>query len=249
MSARAGSRAIAMFALGVALAAPPPARAAAATSGTAPADSARAAPVSASDLYNAGTVALERGDVGAAVTFLTAAARIQPRATDVRANLAAAAIQVARLRGEDEGSADADSKPFPLSPAEEWWIAAVLLAAGSALGIVGSMRAMHPAARWTGRSLLVLGIALSGTLHLAAWREAQHPEAVVIVPALTVERGPDEPSRPAVLLSAGERVRLGRTRGDLVEIRFGGNPIGWAPRSGLWRLSDAPRYTERFRSG
>jgi hypothetical protein len=215
----------------------------------APADTAVVAKASANDLYNAGTVALERGDLGAAVTFLTAAARVEPRASDVRANLAAAAVQVARLRGEDEGTAGSDSKPFPVAPAEEWWMAAALLAAGAAIGVAGALRPVRPVARWAGRSFLVLGIALSGFLHLATWREARHPEAVVIVPGLTVERGPDEPSRPAVLLSAGEKVRLGRTRGDLVEILFGGNPIGWAPRAGLWRVSDAPRYTDRFRSG
>jgi hypothetical protein len=199
--------------------------------------------------YNAGTIALERGDLGGAVTLLAAAARLEPRAPDVRANLLAAASQVARIRGDEEGSARAESLPFPVAAAEAWWMAAVMLALGASLGIAGMARRVRPVVRWSSAGLLLLGIALSGWLHLAEWREARHPEAVVVVPTLSVERGPDEPSRPAILLSAGERVRLGRSRGELVEIRFGGNPIGWAPRAGLWRVIDAPRYTSRFRSG
>jgi hypothetical protein len=203
--------------------------------------------VSAGDCYNAGTIALERGDLGASVTLLLAASRLDPRASDVRANLRAAASQVARQRGDDERAAGADALPFPVSGAEGWWLAAAALSAGSALGIA-ARRGRRRGPRWTAIALAGVGIALSAWLHGVAWREARHPEAVVVVPSLSVERGPDEPSRPAVLLSAGERVRLGRSRGELIEIRFGGNPIGWAPRSGLWRVIDAPRYTGRFPS-
>ena len=93
---------------------------------------------------------------------------------------------------------------------------------------------------------MVVGIALSTGLQYAAWEESAHPEAVVIAPTLSVERGPDEPSRPAVLLAAGERVHLGEARGGQVEILLGANRIGWAAREGLWRVADAPRYTSRF---
>ena len=51
---------------------------------------------SATMLYNAGTVALERGALGPSVTFLLAASRIEPRASDIRANLASALIATAR---------------------------------------------------------------------------------------------------------------------------------------------------------
>ena len=90
------------------------------------------------------------------------------------------------------------------------------------------------------------GIVLSTWLQYAAWEERAHPVAVVIAPTLSVERGPDEPSRPAVLLAAGERVRLGEVRGGQVEVRLGANRIGWAAREGLWRVADATRYTPKF---
>jgi len=206
----------------------------------------RAESPDASSLYNAGTVALGRGDLGAAVTFLTAAARLEPRASDIQANLRVAAGQVARLRGDDERAAIDDAMPFPVAPLEAWWLAAGILALACGLGIAKHLGVIPRVAAPAIIGALSLGIGLSAWLHLAAWNEARHPEAVVIVPTLSVERGPDEPSRPAVLLSAGERVRLGRSLGDLVEIRFGGNPIGWSPGAGLWRVADAPRYTARF---
>jgi len=201
-------------------------------------------------LFNEGTLALERNDVGAAVLFLSAARRIEPRAGDIRANLAAALDAAARARGEED---HAEHPGFAIASAEEsWWIASVLLAAGAVLGIVSAMRARASSdhrARGA-RVLSIAAIALLGAglgvsmlLQIRAWEERSHPEAVVIAPSLSVEQGADEPSRPAVLLAAGERVRLGKTRAGLVEIRIGGNLIGWAARGGLWLISEAPRYT------
>ena len=48
------------------------------------------------------------------------------------------------------------------------------------------------------------------------------------------------------MLGAGERVRLGSTRGGQVEIRVAGAAIGWAPHEGLWRVQETPRYTARY---
>src|SRR2546428_13987057 len=81
-------------------------------------------------------------------------------------------------------------------------------------------RGLPRAARWIGDGVMVVGIALSTGLQYAAWEESAHPEAVVIAPTLSVERGPDEPSRPAVLLAAGggggpRRGRGGGGRGPL----------------------------------
>src|SRR6185503_13776941 len=102
------------------------------------------------------------------------------------------------------------------------------------------------------RRLLVLGgaIVAAGTLlglglMLRAREEARHPEAVVVAPMLDVLPAPDERPVSPYLLAAGEEVRLGSARGDLVEVRVGGNTIGWARRSGLWRVDEAPRYTAR----
>ena len=202
----------------------------------------------ATTLYNAGTVALERGAFGPSVTFLLAAARLEPRAPDIRANLASALIAATRAAGDDERPDDAGAGPFPVAADEAWWLAAGLLAVGAAFGIARAMRGLPRAARWIGNGVMIVAIALSTGLQYAAWEESAHPEAVVIAPTLSVERGPDEPSRPAVLIAAGERVRLGEVRGGQVEIRLGANRIGWAAREGLWRVADAPRYTSGFQS-
>lgn len=200
----------------------------------------------ATTLYNAGTIAFERRAVGPSVTFLLAAARLEPRAPDVRANLASALVAASRAAGEEERPDDADNGPFPVAFDEAWWLVAGVLVLGTVLQAAGAIRGVPGAARWIGSGLFIVGIALSVGLHYAAWEESRHPEAVVIVPTLAVERGPDEPSRAAVLLSAGERVRIGEDRGSQVEIRLGANRIGWASREGLWRVSDAPRYTSSF---
>lgn len=202
--------------------------------------------VDATALYNAGTTALERGAFGPSITFFLAAARLEPRAPDVRANLTSAFVAAARAAGDEEHPDDPGAGPFPIAPDEAWWIASVLVAVGAAFAIARAMRGLSRTARWVGNGFLIVGIALSTCLQYAAWEEATHPEAVVIAPTLSVERGPEEPSRPAVLLSAGERVRLGQARGGQVEIRLGANRIGWATREGLWRVADAPRYTSRF---
>lgn len=233
---------------------------------TRPATSHAAAAVQtdATSLYNAGTVALTRGEVGPAVAFLLAAARLEPRAPDIRANLVRAIGVSSAALGEEQRADHSASDPFPLATDEAWWIAAALLAAGAGVGIAralssatgasrgtgtvrwtGTARGTN-AVRWTGTAFVLTGVLLGAWLHRQAWEESAHPEAVVVVPLLSVERGPDEPSRPAVLLGAGERVRMGQARGGLVEIRVGENRIGWATREGLWRVADAPRYTSGF---
>ena len=201
----------------------------------------------ATTLYNAGTIALERGAYGPSITFFLAAARLEPRAPDIRANLASAVAAAARAAGDDDRPDDAGARPFPIASNEAWWIAAGLLALGAAFGIARAARGLSGPARWIGDGVMIAGIVLSTGLQYSAWEERAHPVAVVIAPTLSVERGPDEPSRPAVLLAAGERVRLGDVRGGQVEIRLGANRIGWAAREGLWRVADAPRYTSKFR--
>ena len=209
-------------------------------------DAVAAAPTDATLLYNAGTVALTRGEVGPAVAFLLAAARLEPRTPDIRANLARAVSAAALASGEEGRGDHPAASPVPIATDEAWWIAAALLAAGAGVGIVRTLSRTPQAARWAGAALMVMGVLLTVWLHREAWEETAHPEAVVIAPILSVERGPEEPSRPAVLLGAGERVRLGQARGGLVEIRVGENRIGWAARDGLWRVADAPRYTSGF---
>ena len=117
---------------------------------------------------------------------------------------------------------------------------------GAILAIADALFGLSRATRWLGNALMIAGIGISVWAHYGAWEESKHPEAVVIASTLAVERGPEEASRPAILLSAGERVRLGEERAGQVEIRLGANRIGWASRDGLWRVKDAPRYTRNF---
>ena len=214
----------------------------------------------ASALYNAGTTALEYGRVGEAVAFLTAARRLDPRAADAARNLSIAEARVAMGRGEESTTAPPAPPAPALSTGEAWWLAAAFLAVAAAVHVARVLR-RRPARPGGARTRLsvgpriaaiaAIGPAAAGALlvtwlSVAALDERAHPEAVVVAPLLEARRGPDEPQRPPVLLRAGERVRLGRAAGADVEVRLGGTPIGWAAREGLWRVSDAPRYTSEF---
>ena len=199
--------------------------------------------VDAAALYDAGTEALARGDLGPAVTFLLAAYRIDPRARDIRTNLGIARARVEAAEGSVDHGMPPAPPPFALSPAESWHLAAALALAGA---LVAWMAAARPRARrllLAGSALFAAGMVFSGALLLRAREEAAHPSAVVVAPVLEVGPAPDERPLPPYLLGAGDEVRLGPSRSDLVQVRVGGNTIGWAKGSGLWRVVDAPRYT------
>ncbi len=221
----------------------PAARAPAAPADSASAPAAQGSPVDASALYNAGTEALGRGEIGPAVAFLAAAGRIDPRARDLRTNLAIARERAQENQGSGSRERGEVPSAFVLSPRESWLLSA-------ALAMSGALSLWATAFRPRVRGLLVLGVAAfaAGALFwcvllLRANEERRHPSAVVVAPVLEVAPAPEERPLSPYLLGAGEEVRLGRARGDLVEIRVGGNSIGWAARSGLWRVADAARYT------
>lgn len=210
------------------------------------ADAATAPPPRADVLYNAGTAALDQGDVGPAVAFLTAAARLEPRARDIQINLKQATAAAARARGVESQDEIEVPGEVPLSTAEIAWVGAILLLVGAALGIASRVTRLPRTLAIAAVLAVAVGAAIHVWLLARAHAEAVHPEAVVVVPQLAVERGPDEPSRAPVVLGAGERVRLGPTRGGQVEIRVAGAAIGWAPHEGLWRVQETPRYTARY---
>ena len=198
----------------------------------------------AAALYNAGTRALVRGDTGPAVAFLLAAQRIDPRARDLRTNLAIARARVEESEGSGARGEARASSAVALSPAESWNVAAALAAIGALLLWVSAPRPGSRFLPFLGSAACAAGILFGFGLALRAREEARHPEAVVVAPVLDVSPAPEERPLSPYLLAAGEEVRLGRTRGDLVEVRVGGNSIGWTRRSGLWRVTDAARYTE-----
>jgi len=205
----------------------------------------------ASILYNAGTAALERGELGQAVAYLLAARRLDARAPDVRRNLAIAERVVSVARG-DTPAAIPGGPALSISSGEGWWLAALLLLVGAALGIASLGR---PRPGGTIRLLrrgavagLALGILLGSWLGASAFSERRNPEAVVVVESVEARSGIDEPPRAPILLRTGERVRTGRTHGDAIEVLLGGSPIGWVPRGALWIVADTPRYTRGFRS-
>jgi hypothetical protein len=199
--------------------------------------------VDAAALYNTGTEALRRGDLGPAVALLVAAHRIDPRAGDIRANLAVARSRVQERAGSDSRGPVPVPSALALSPPERWYAAAVLTLVGALL-LLGSSRRLAI----VGIASFGLGVFLGLMLFLGAREEARHPQAVVVAPVLDVVPAPDDRPASPYLLAAGEEVRLGAARGDLVEVRVSGNTIGWVPRSGLWRVVDAPRYTAGFGS-
>jgi hypothetical protein len=196
--------------------------------------------IGATALYDAGTQALARGDVGPAVFFLTAAGRLEPRAADIARNASIAEARVALARGEADAVA---SRGFsiPLSAGEGWWIAGILLllgAVGMALRAHGARPLAHP--RGPSLSLRILDLAgLFGFAVVAALAIGVEPKV-----ALTAASGQPLPGEPALV--AGERVRLGREREGLAEVRLDGTVVGWARRSAFWRVRDAARYTSGF---
>lgn len=206
-------------------------------------------------LYDAGTIALGRGRIGEATAFLLAARRLEPRAPDVRRNLAIAERTVAASRGESLAPLP-HGPAIALSASEGWWLAALLLAVGAAAGIasiVRSEREVEPdrRTRWLRRgaaAALGAGLLVATGLTAGALSERRHPEAVVVAMSVEARRGVDEAPRAPILLRAGERVRAGRAHGDDVEVLIGGSPVGWVPRAALWNVADAPRYTAGFRS-
>ena len=109
--------------------------------------------VDAAALYDAGTEALARGDLGPAVTFLLAAYRIDPRARDIRTNLGIARARVEAAEGSGDHGMPPAPPPFALSPAESWHLAA-------ALALAGALVAWMAAARPRARRLLLAGSAL-----------------------------------------------------------------------------------------
>jgi hypothetical protein len=215
----------------------------------------RGAPVDAAALYDAGTAALQRGDLGPAVALLRAAERVDPRAADLRHNLMEARARAAAGRGGGEATSPTPAEWLRLTSAEEFWIAAALLVLGALLGSwellsrgggARSGNRQRGAIPITAGALVAAGALLAVFLVARADQEAAHPQAVVVVPVLEVGPAPDERPRPPYLLGGGEEIRLGRERGALVEILAGGNSIGWAQRSGVWRVADAARYTPRL---
>jgi hypothetical protein len=214
-----------------------------ATPATAPGSAGPKARIDAAALYNAGTDALSRGDLGPAVAFLLAAHRIDPRARDIRTNLGIARARVEDIQGSGAPERIRPSSALALSPAESWLLAAVIAAAGALIGWMAVLRLGSRRLLVAGSATFAAGALLWCLLLLRAREEARHPEAVVVSAVLEVGPSPDERPRTPFLLGAGEEVRLGHSRGNLVEVRVSGNSIGWAPRSGLWRVADAPRYT------
>jgi hypothetical protein len=203
----------------------------------------------ASVLYDAGTTALGRGQIGEAVALLLAARRLDPRAADARRNLAVAERQVSAARGETPPPMPS-GPALALSPAEGWWLAALLLALGSAAGVLAAWerRGERVRAFRTGAiAALAAGLLLSAWLGSRAERERRNPEAVVVALSVEARRGVDESPRTPILLRAGERVRTGRTRGGDVEVLLGGSAIGWVPRAALWHVAEAARYTRALR--
>jgi len=213
---------------------------------------------SSTDLYNAGCEALSSGNLGEAVLFLRAASRLGPRARDVARNLSITEARVALARGENGGPVGGHGPmAIGLSSGESWLLASLLIALGAAgrawrwkrLGRIeiGTSRPGADASARFGR--LFLGAAGLAGLAMAAWLlagavvERVLPEAVVLEHSLPVTAASGQPLPEAPALVEGEVVRLGTEREGLVEIKLGGTSVGWARRSGVWRVTDAPRYT------
>jgi hypothetical protein len=210
-------------------------------------------------LYDAGSHALAEGRLGEAVLLLRAAERLEPRAADVARNRDIADARVSLSRGEAGVAPGGARFESPISSIEGWWLAAVLLAVG-ALGMAWRARraarglsmdstdAAPRAARRTQAAFDIagaLGFAFALALAASAAIDAVAPEAVVLEDRVRLAAASGQPLPGEPALVAGERVRLGREREGLVEVRLGGTSVGWVRRAAIWRVRDAAEYTRR----
>jgi len=210
-------------------------------------------------LFNGGSEALSAGRLGDAVLLLQAAQRLEPRAADIARNAGIAEARVSLSRGEGLGVPDGFQVRAPLSAAEGWWLAVVLLAAGAAGMAWRARRASHEAARgrkpslspWLRRLRTGLdaagaaGMVIAVAMAVSATLDAVAPEAVVMDDRVRLAAASGQPLPGEPALVAGERVRLGREQEGLVEVRLGGTSVGWARREAFWRVRDAAEYTRR----
>ncbi len=202
-------------------------------------DSIHTAETSAALLFNIANCHMKLGDVPHAVLFFERAARLQPGAEDIRANLDYARSQVVdrvnelpaftlgslwdRMRG---------GKDIDQWARRSLWACLLFFALATALVFV-----RH---RTWSRVLIVaaaLSLVLTGlSIGLAAYRVNEvtdRSQAIIIQPKVDVRGEPREGATTVFVLHEGTKVNVLQETNGWFEIKLSSGTVGWAPTSAL----------------
>ena len=190
-------------------------------------------------LYNLGTAALRKGDLGPAVLYLERARKLGGTDDDVGANLA-----IARARQTDEVVGAALDEPFVERLARAvprdlvTWVFLGLWLSGFALVFLFRVlpRGRRTLVGVLAGVLLVAAVPVGGALAAHVWVHAQVRHGVVMADALQARELPNGVSRVSFEVHAGLKVRLLETEGRFVRIRLPNGLVGWADREGITQI-------------
>lgn len=190
-------------------------------------------------LYNLGTAALRKNDLGHAVLYLERARRLGGDGEDLLANL-----QLARARqtdevvgaGRDETFVERVAYATPRNTVA-WLFLGAWLAAAAVLFLFKFLPRGRRA--WAGLLAgLLLALAVPAALLLAAhiWVEERVRSGVVTVQTLQARELPTGVSRVSFEVHSGLKVRLLESEGRYVRIRLPNGLVGWADREGVTEI-------------
>ncbi len=181
--------------------------------------------------YNLGNAWLRAGELGRSIASYRRSLKLLPRDEDANANLT-----FARRSARDEIAPPAPSAllrtalfwHFSLAPVEVLRSAALV---GLGFWIVLSFRLYRPASevlRWSAVCLLVVGLALAGSL--VAHAAFSSPVAVVLPQEIDLHAAAGEGSVVRFRLHAGTEVRVIEQRPEWVRIELPDGQRGWSKR-------------------
>ncbi len=202
-------------------------------------DSIYAQETSASLLFNIANCHMKLGDVPNAVLHYERAARLQPGAEDIRANLDYARSQVVDRVNELPG--------FTLGSlwdrlrggkdVDQWarrslWACLVLFVLATAFVFVRHRTWRRVLLGLTLASLLFTGISIG----LAAYRVSEitdRSQAIIMQPKVDVHGEPREASTTVFVLHEGTKVNVLQETNGWFEIKLSSGSVGWVPLASL----------------
>jgi tetratricopeptide (TPR) repeat protein len=190
--------------------------------------------------FNLANACFRSGDLGHAILHYERAARLLPRNTDVRQNLRIARKQTEDLATEEDVNGVVRFfRKFAFSlTANEWslLLSACFFAMGAVLVVRTFVRGEAARLRLRNAAvILAVAFVFSAGSVAAHWYRLSRPDAVILVPEvkLYAEPAPGPDDKHLFLLHEGTVVRVLRTEGDWVLVRFGPAMRGFCPKDVL----------------
>ena len=186
--------------------------------------------------YNLGNAYYAYGDIGRAVANYNRAAQLDPRDTDIRANLELARSQIAEPFVEDDSgflgvlsgitSGWLNLNETAIIALALWFLAGLLLIGLRSVGDQEHKAGLRYAIYVVIVVLFVTGLSLVSRLY----DEQSSPEGVVIVPTIAVSSEPGNEYVTQYHLSSGAEVRISETNGEWARLSTPGDAIqSWIP--------------------